>query len=365
MSTAVVSSAASVHGSDSGVSTATLSRKSIRREVDVVAGVTVKERNKQSLTVCVVREESLHKLEMACKYIRGIFERDSRLPHPLPAYCKSIDQHLLTLETAPPMLFTTVELLQQTIDAAELSAKHRVLNLLFSPEIEEVTFDVPPHFSQLKVLRCADRRDHGKLFVDGAATYNNVRLDKWQAHRHKNHTLIIGDERGVRIKLSDIATLPHWARCRNNFDGAEQNEIFQHFQNLSGKSRWEDVKGIVSSILGLATGAAKLGVRLSGAAGGIYAKYTFGLHALEIGAAGVKVSAVATAAGSAVVLGVAAGAAVYFIPWEGLFEWLKRAFFSFWDKICSLWQRFKGWVVDLFTGGSEVESKQKMLVKMR
>ncbi|CAI0652101.1 unnamed protein product [Colletotrichum noveboracense] len=335
MSTAVVSSAASVHGSDSGVSTATLSRKSIRREVDVVAGVTVKERNKQSLTVCVVREESLHKLEMACKYIRGIFERDT-----------------------PPMLFTTVELLQQTIDAAELSAKHRVLNLLFSPEIEEVTFD-------LKVLRCADRRDHGKLFVDGAATYNNVRLDKWQAHRHKNHTLIIGDERGVRIKLSDIVTLPHWARCRNNFDGAEQNEIFQHFQNLSGKSRWEDVKGIVSSILGLATGAAKLGVRLSGAAGGIYAKYTFGLHALEIGAAGVKVSAVATAAGSAVVLGVAAGAAVYFIPWEGLFEWLKRAFFSFWDKICSLWQRFKGWVVDLFTGGSEVESKQKMLVKMR
>ncbi|KAI8165752.1 hypothetical protein K4K49_010289 [Colletotrichum sp. SAR 10_70] len=342
MSTAVASSAASVHGSDSGVSTATLSRKSIRREVDVVAGVTVKERNKQSLTVCVVREESLHKLEMACKYIRGIFERDT-----------------------PPMLFTTVELLQQTIDAAELSAKHRVLNLLFSPEIEEVTFDVPPHFSQLKVLRCADRRDHGKLFVDGAATYNNVRLDKWQAHRHKNHTLIIGDERGVRIKLSDIVTLPHWARCRNNFDGAEQNEIFQHFQNLSGKSRWEDVKGIVSSILGLATGAAKLGVRLSGAAGGIYAKYTFGLHALEIGAAGVKVSAVATAAGSAVVLGVAAGAAVYFIPWEGLFEWLKRAFFSFWDKICSLWQRFKGWVVDLFTGGSEVESKQKMLVKMR
>ncbi|KAF9875302.1 hypothetical protein CkaCkLH20_07122 [Colletotrichum karsti] len=334
---------ASVVGSDSGLSTVTLSKKSIRQEVDVVAGVTMKERNKQSLTICVVREESVRKLEMACKYIRGMFERES-----------------------PPMAYTTVDRLQQTIDAAELSGKHRVLNLLFSPEIEDVTFDVPPHFSQLKVLRCADRKNTGKLFVDGSSTYNNVRLDKWQAHRHKNHSLIIGDERGVRIKLNDIVSLPHWARCRSNFDDSEQNELFQQFEKLSDKSGWDNIKGIVSTILGIAVGTVKFGVRLSGGVGGIYVKYTFGLHALELGAAGAKVTAVATAAGSAVVLGVAAGAAVYFIPWESLFAWLKGAFISFWDKIRSLWQKFKGWVMDLFTKGSEAEpaEQQKMLIKM-
>ncbi|KAL0930123.1 uncharacterized protein CTRU02_214943 [Colletotrichum truncatum] len=336
-----MASVSAVTVSDGGLSTVTLSKKSIRREVDIVAGVTMKERNKQSLTICVVREESVRKLEMACKYIRGLFERDS-----------------------PPMAYTSVALLQQTIDAAELSGKHRVLNLLFSPEIEDVTFDVPSHFSHLKILRCAAKGDKGRLFVDGSSTYNNVRLDKWQQHRHKNHTLIVGDERGVRIKLNDIVSLPHWARCRSNFDESEQQELFQQFEKLSDKTAWDNIKGVVSTILGIAVGAVKFGVRFNGSAGGIYVKYTFGMHAIELGAAGAKVSAVATAAGSAVVLGVAAAAAVYFIPWDSLFAWLKGAFSSFWDKIRKLWQQFKGWVVELFTKESEHEvNQQKMLVK--
>jgi len=194
------------------------------------------------------------------------------------------------------------------------------------------------------------------LFVDGSSTYNDVRLDKWQAHRHKYHTLVIGHESGVRIKLTDIVNLSNWARCRSNFSESEQAELRQHFGTLSGKSRWDEVKGTVAAIVGIAVGTVKLGVSLSGAAGGIYVKYTFGFHALELGAAGAKMTAVVTAAGPAVVLGVTAAAAVYFVPWESLFDWLKRTLFCLWDKICALWQRFKDWVMSLFASESPVKT---------
>lgn len=220
---------------------------------------------------------------------------------------------------------------------------------------------MPSHFSQLKVLRCALRRDGGTLFIDGESTYNNVCLDKWQAHRHTRHTLIIGHERGVRIRLSGITNLPNWSRCRSNFSDEEQENLRQHFDTLSSRSRWDEVKGTVAAVVGIAVGTTKFSMAVSGAVGGIYAKYTFGLHAFELGAAGAKLTTVATAAGPAVVLGVTAAAAVYFIPWEGLWNWLKSAFSWLWDKICQLWDRFKSWVMSLFSSESSEKTTQRGL----
>src|SRR6266516_3636181 len=56
------------------------------------------------------------------------------------------------------MAFTTAEGLQDTIDTIKLSTEHRTLNLLVSPEVPEISFHVPSHFSQLKVLRCVKHR---------------------------------------------------------------------------------------------------------------------------------------------------------------------------------------------------------------
>jgi len=234
----------------------------------------------------------------------------------------------------------------------ELSAKHYILNILASPDISEISFQVPPHFTKLKVLRCAPRHDKGILFVLGSSTYNNVRLDNWQSHRHKNHTLLIGHERGVRIRLQGISDLKHWARCRDDYSTSEREQLQDGFKRLAGGSNWDEIKSIVSSILGLAVGTTKFGIALEGAVGGIYAKYTFGRHALEFGTAGGKLKVVGTAAGSAVALGVLAGAAVYFIPWDALFDWLKGAFSWLWDKICKLWERFRSWVVSWFASES-------------
>lgn len=259
------------------------------------------------------------------------------------------------------MLFTTPERLQSTIDTMKLSPKHRTLNLLASPDIPDLAFHVPSHFTTLKILRCAKHRDGGTLLVDGSSTYNAVRLDKWQAHRHKNHTLVVGHKRGVRIRLGDLAELPHWARCRSQFSEGEQDELRRQFGRLTGgsdggKSGWDEVKGAVAAIMGIVGGGVKLSAGLSGSAGGVYARYTFGMHALEIGAAGAKIAAVATAAGPAVVLGVGAATAVYFIPWESLFGWLKGALACIWDKIGALWERFKDWVRSWFSSQGEETS---------
>ncbi|KAF4814907.1 hypothetical protein CGCSCA5_v007445 [Colletotrichum siamense] len=214
-------------------SSSTLSHKSIKTEVSAVAGVVVKERSDESLTIGVVREQSLDELEKVCAEgpkLLGLIRRK--------------------LIRAPPMLFTTAQGLQDTIAAIKTRSKHHILNLL-STELE-------------------------------------------------------------------------------------QAELRQHFDTLSGKSRWNDVRAVVSAIVGLAVGTVKLKIAANAAVGGVYVKYAFGFHALEIGAAGAKAATVITAAGPAVVMGVTVAAAVYFIPWESLMDWLMGALSFLWDKVCAV-----------------------------
>jgi hypothetical protein len=53
---------------------------------------------------------------------------------------------------------------------------------------------------------------------------------------------------------------------------------------------------------------------------------------------------------------VVTAAAIYFIPWESLFAWLKDAVSWIWDKICKIWESFKGWVMSFFASGAAEKS---------
>ena len=107
---------------------------------------------------------------------------------------------------------------------------------------------------------------------------------------------------------------------------------------LSARNR---IKGTVATILTLVIGTYKSVTGMKTELGGIDVKYAFGLSAAELGMAGAKITSVATAAGPAIVLGVVAAAAVYFIPWDVVFDYLKTGLSWLWDKICKLWERFK------------------------
>ncbi|KAH0592130.1 hypothetical protein MHUMG1_10082 [Metarhizium humberi] len=325
----------SSHASSASSALVSPSKQSVKEEVQEVAAVTIKERSNSSVTICIIREQGLGSLKKACAHHAGLCKRGS-----------------------PLVFFTTAELLQDTIDAVGLSRERRILTLLFSPVVDEISFHVPSHFKQLKILRCVKRSDGGKLLVHGSSTYNDVRLDKWQAHKHGRHELLVGYKHGVRIKIADIVNLPNWSRCRGEFGDSEKSQLRQHFETLSKDSDWHKVRGPVAAILGIVVGTAKFTVALGGAVGGIHVKYAFGLHALEIGAGGAKFTVVATAAGPAVALGVLAAAAVYFVPWEHLFDWLRGAVSCVWDKACEIWEKFKDWVLCLFTNTSPRKPRQ-------
>ncbi|KAH8670422.1 hypothetical protein BGZ60DRAFT_538134 [Tricladium varicosporioides] len=219
---------------------------------------------------------------------------------------------------APPTtLFTTVENPQETSNGIKLSPKRKILNILASTEISEISFDILSYFSKLKVLRCASKHDKGTSFIKGSSIYNDVRLDKWQAHRHKNHSFAINYERGVRIKLTGITDSASWARSRSDFTAFEREDFYQYFETLSHKNQWDEARSAVAVIMGIAVGASKFTMGLSAVVGGIYAKYTFGFYALELRLGGAKLTAIATAAGPAAVFGVGTATAIYFIPWDG------------------------------------------------
>ncbi|KAI1206700.1 uncharacterized protein F4807DRAFT_220775 [Annulohypoxylon truncatum] len=261
------------------------------------------------------------------------------------------------LKGSPPIHVTTADALQETIDTIKPTSKRTVLNLLASSEVPEISFNVPSHFDKLKVLRCASKRDKGKLLIDGSSTYHHIRLDKWEAHRHKYHTLILGYQRGVRIKLASIAPNTPWSRIVRNhedFKQTEVDEILQLFEKLAGTNgQWDEIKGTVAAILSLVIGTYKSVMGMKAGEGGIDVRYAFGITAAELGVVSTKLAPIATAAGPAVALGVVAAAAVYFIPWDMLFDYLKSGLSWIWDKICKLWEKFKCWVRSLFTGASE------------
>ncbi|KAJ6787646.1 hypothetical protein PWT90_06881 [Aphanocladium album] len=164
-----------------------------------------------------------------------------------------------------------------------------------------------------------------RFVIDGSSKYHEVRLDKWEAHRHKNHVLKLGFQKsslGWKV----------WRPCQTLTDNFEQ--LWRH------KNDWETAQGYVAAIYRLLVGTTEFVAGISITADGFYAKYAFGHHAAEIGRAGNEMTEIATAAGPAVELGVNAAAAVYFIPWTDVVSWLKGAVWWMWGKVQDIWDTF-------------------------
>lgn len=64
--------------SDTSSTLAPPSRQSIKDEVGSVADILSEERSKDSMTIGIVREEGLGRLEKACEYSRRWFERKGK-----------------------------------------------------------------------------------------------------------------------------------------------------------------------------------------------------------------------------------------------------------------------------------------------
>jgi hypothetical protein len=255
-------------------------------------------------------------------------------------------------------IVTTDDWLQATINDVKRDKRRRRLTVLVSGEVDEISFDVHSCIRTLKILRCGDSDANRQLLINGSSTFGEVRLDMWQAKRRKR-SIYLG--LGVQIKV-ELNGNSSWARSTNEFDAFQQEELRRYVRSMghiSTNSAWDEWKGPVAVILGLAVGAGKFAFSMKVAAGGMYAKYKFGMLAVELGAAGAKGSVVATAAGPAILLGVGVAAAVYFIPWDSVFKWLEKVIAWLWEGMKAIWARFQSWVTSFF--GNDVAEEESFM----
>lgn len=272
-------------------------------------------------------------------------------------------------------MFTTAENLQKTIDGITSPSSRHVLNILVSTRVQEILFHVPSHYTTLKVLRCILDHDGGSLIIDGSSTYNNIRLDNWQARQRNHHTLVIGVEGGVRVRLNHLPQ--NWTRRRRDLSDGEKEALRQEFKRQlisEGKKNDDDdddstgrdqTRTMVASILGLAWGVVISGSKIVVTPHGIDIMFKFGQHLFRAQPSFSRLATIATAAGPATIIGAAALVALYHIPWKAVYDWLKTTFSWLWDDICQFWERFKDGVLRWFgSQSSEATTKRALPIPM-
>ncbi|KAK8105312.1 hypothetical protein PG999_008671 [Apiospora kogelbergensis] len=304
---------------------------------------------------------------------------------------------------------TTPKSLQATIDTVQADkSAPRHLTLLVGQDLATLEFKVAAAMKSLSIFRHEDPGlgpPAGTLLVSGASTYAKTRLDQWQAKQHQNHAVYLGRGVGIRIEsevLNDpIASrelqvgggqqmeqsMPRklvpagggWGDSYTlSLSNSDKNEVYELFNSLhygqeednlcygpNGETMqmqrppqpwWEKWQGPIGHIIGILTGA-KNAHSMRATAGGMFVEYHFGAAALSIGAAGLP-QAITLAAGPAVMLGVGAAAAVYFVPWEAVFKWLWGVVKKMFQSFLAVWERLMRWVASKLSGSSS-EGKNK------
>jgi hypothetical protein len=259
------------------------------------------------------------------------------------------------------VLVTTEEQLHKAVRRVEDDEERVELTILVFSGIGQIWFQVSSNIHTLKILRCmTSQGTHDKLLIHGSSEFRGTRLDQWESRPHRSK-LYIGE--GVGIQLSSDAAST-WFASTDNLTRVERDRIRGPLEKMCDTemkgSWWKKWRGPMAVILGIVTTGTKLLFALKASAGGIYVKFQFGKLAFEVATAGAKLSVITTAAGPAVLLGVAVAASVYFIPWENVFTWLDSQLSSFWNWIASLYQRFKTWKNSQSTGSTSVANAEKI-----
>lgn len=232
--------------------------------------------------------------------------------------------------------------------------------ILASDRIRNISIRVPRKLGikALTILRAGavanmNETSQQSLLITGRSTFNGVRFDEWQGKDRKSSRLVLGSN--VRIKVN-VNGRSNWTQaCRNNNGQSTHlaaakkyvEESSQHARS-SGQG-WDDWRGIVSAVLGVAVGAGKFALEMKAAAAGIFVQYKFGAFAFTAGAGSVSASTVITALGTGTLLGAGAAAVVYFIPWDELNTFVQNFIRNFWSGIVGLWAAFRDWVASFFS----------------
>lgn len=138
---------------------------------------------------------------------------------------------------------------------------------------------------------------------------------------------------------------------RQNLRSQEKEDIRRRVNEMKatrmeGGNWWREWSGSLAAVLGILAGGTTLITKVSAAGSGTLVNFSCPFFSLAIAKASVSVTGIATAAGSAVLVGAGVAAAIYFIPWDKFFEWLGRVVSWLADGFATIWDMFKSWLVN-------------------
>ena len=261
---------------------------------------------------------------------------------------------------------TTRKRLNQILDKLDSYEEIESVFMLVSRKVHNISFSVRgENITDLKIVRCNDGQE-GNVTINGGSTFGGTRLDQWQVNSERR--LYIG-EHGVQIRVEDPSVIPGWADAHKSPATAAVSDRVKDLKTQLEKTEgassstwtewWDKWNGPAAAAVGIATATTKYAFDLKGVVGGVAVRHTVSSplfkSTTEVAAFGAKLSSVVTAAGPAVILGVASAAAVYFVPWERFFGWLGdsiksifKAFSSLKEWFLGWWEEFKKWMDDAF-----------------
>ncbi|KAG4429233.1 hypothetical protein IFR05_015282 [Cadophora sp. M221] len=226
------------------------------------------------------------------------------------------------------------------------------LVILASRQIEIISFKVSGQFRTLVIRRCEIHQQtdpsSGLLLINGASTFSGVRMDRWNA---RSRSRKFKPEGNIAFQVGT-----NWSNLGagfrpspNSFPPSYQSAMETQFNRMATADKrgewWQDWKAAIAGILGLMAGGSKFVMGLDATAKGMFVQFQWGGMIFKAASASSKFSMATAGAGPAVVLGVGVAAAVYFIPWAEMLNWLQENVFSrFRTWLASLWERFRSWV---------------------
>ncbi|KKY31381.1 hypothetical protein UCDDA912_g08674 [Diaporthe ampelina] len=286
----------------------------------------------------------------------------------------------LTKQSSPKaaMCFTTPEALQREIDSSASDGQVHELFLLISRyiDLQTSTFTVPENIDNLYIIRCANVskvpgtvEGNSKLVLNGGSTFCGVRLDEWQTKHVGDHNIILGPDVIIQVTMG----IPWTARDAMGIISKQQREeVAKHFKEMceakcEGNPEWNKWRSPVNKLLDVAAGTTTLASVVECYAGGIAIQVATKVAesgidgAFRVGAGLLCLSG----PGQLALAGVGAAAAIYFIPWDTVWGWFRRAFGALMKWIMQAWENLKSWMQQALPGIGQHAVKNAIEMRIR
>jgi len=282
-------------------------------------------------------------------------------------------QILMSIILESQVLVSTPEDLQKVIDS-EIQGGCKTLQLLVSGTVKTITYCISKVVKDVYVVPCGFTGSPGALRIGSLSTYCGVKTYAWDrrpegkfrtgryqiAHGEgcyweinddreaarllsepttasdlgeeelasiRNHASMFRDEamRGPPVSSSSRATLESSGTASSASPGTDEAD---------GTESWfSKCKAFLAVVIGAGAGVAGAGGAFWCSAGGFFMKGPLGF---SLSAGYFSGAAIGGACMAGCGTSIAAAAAVYFIPWEKVFEYAKRLLFKVWGYICDV-----------------------------